>query len=298
MEDQIAINFSEDGLRILNICIGFVMFGVALDLTIGDFRRLFQNPKTALTGLVSQFLALPALTFLFIYLARPEYHLALGMILVAACPGGNVSNFICHIAKGNTALSVTLTSFATLLAIVLTPLNFSLWSGLLPYAENVEKAISISPLEMFKTILLIILVPLALGMLTNHFFKPAANKMRKPLRILSMLIFLAFLVIAFVNNADVFALHFDKVIWLVLIHNAIALGVGYFLAYLMKLPETDRRTIAIETGIQNSALGLVLIFNFFDGSGGMALVAAWWGIWHIVSGFGIAWFFQRRAIVS
>lgn len=293
MEDQLAINFNKEGLRILNMCIGFIMFGIALDLTLADFKRLFLNPKTALTGLFSQFVALPALTFILVLLFKPDYSLAMGLILVSACPGGNVSNFICHLAKGNTALSVTLTSFATLLAIVLTPINFGLWSSLLPYAEQAEQAISISPWDMFQTILLIILIPLVLGMLTNHFMHAMANKLRKPMKIISIVIFLGFLVIAFANNASVFAAYIDKVLWLVLFHNAIALGAGYLIATLMKVSDQDRRTITIETGIQNSALGLVLIFNFFGGSGGMALVAAWWGVWHIVSGFAIAGYFSR-----
>lgn len=296
MED-IHLNFNEDGLRILNICIGFVMFGIALDLTIADFKRLIQYPKKALTGIVSQFVLMPAATFVLVWILQPAAPMALGMLLVAACPGGNVSNFICHMSKGNTALSVTLTAFSTLLAIVLTPLNFGFWSSMLPAASSAEQAISIHPWDMFQTILLIILIPLVLGMLTNRFLHKVTLKIRKPMKFLSIIIFLGFLVIAFYNNMDVFAEHFQKVIWLVLAHNAVALAIGYGFARVMKLEERDRRTIAIETGIQNSALGLVLIFNFFDGNGGMALVAAWWGIWHIVSGFILAWYWTgKRAL--
>lgn len=292
--EEIQLNFNEGSLRILNICIGFIMFGIALDLTIDDFKRLVQYPVKAITGIVSQFLLMPAATFALVWILKPEPAIALGMILVAACPGGNVSNFICHMAKGNTALSVTLTAFSTLLAIVLTPLNFSFWSSMLPEASSAAKVISIQPWDMFQTILLIILIPLVMGMLVNQFAHKFTLKIRRPMKILSIIIFLGFLVIAFYNNMGVFAEHFEKVIWLVFAHNAIALTMGYGFAKLMRLEKRDRRTIAIETGIQNSALGLVLIFNFFDGNGGMALVAAWWGIWHIVSGFILAWYWTGR----
>lgn len=291
--DEIHLNFNEGSLRILNICIGFIMFGIALDLTLDDFKRLVQYPIKALTGIVAQFVLMPAATFALVWLFKPEPSIALGMILVAACPGGNISNFVCHMAKGNTALSVTLTAFSTLLAIVLTPLNFGFWSSMLPEASSTE-AISIHPWDMFQTILLIILIPLVLGMLANKFAHKATLMIRRPMKILSIIIFIGFLVIAFYNNMGVFAEHFEKVIWLVLAHNAVALTLGYSFAKLMRLEQRDRRTIALETGIQNSALGLVLIFNFFDGNGGMALVAAWWGIWHILSGFILAWYWTGR----
>lgn len=293
--DNIALNFTPESLVLLNVCIGFVMFGIALDLTVGDFKRLLDNPKASIIGMLSQFVLLPALTYLLVLLWRPEPTMALGMILVAACPGGNVSNFICYYAKGNAALSVTLTSLSTLLAIVLTPFNFGLYSSLLPAGMVAQHSIAISPLEMFQSILVIILLPLLLGMGFNHFFNSITAKLRKPISILSMVIFLGFIAMAFANNAGVFIKFFNVIVLLVFVHNALALGGGYGLARLFKLNEQDSRTIALETGIQNSGLGLVLIFTFFGGSGGMALIAAWWGIWHIVAGLALAYYWRTRA---
>lgn len=275
------------------------MFGVALDLTLDDFKRIAQYPRKSLTGLFSQLIILPALTFGVVWLMRPAYPLALGMILVAACPGGNVSNFICHMAKGNAALSVTLTAITTVLAIVLTPLNYGLYSGLLPYNEAQQVNITLSPVDMFETIFLIILIPLVLGMMANKLFPKVVDKGRKGVKILSIIILVGFIAIAFAKNAGIFVEYFNRVMWLVLIHNGLALVSGYFLArYLMRLQEADSRTVSLETGIQNSGLGLVLIFNFFDGSGGMALIAAWWGIWHIISGFALAWYWSRKTLKS
>jgi len=292
LDPSLSLNFSEESLTLLNICIGFVMFGIALDLSVGDFKRIWESPKASIAGVVSQFLVLPALTFLIILLWKPEPSLALGMILVAACPGGNVSNFICYFAKGNAALSVTLTSISTMLAIVLTPLNFGFWSSMVPGIEA-DQQIAISAWDMFLSILGIILIPLLLGMAFNRFFPKVTVKLRKPISILSIIIFLGFIAIAFSKNSEVFIEYFDVVMLLVLIHNAVALASGYGIATLFDLEHRDRRTIAIETGIQNSALGLVLIFTFFGGMGGMALIAAWWGIWHILSGFVLALWWRR-----
>jgi bile acid:Na+ symporter, BASS family len=273
------------------------MFGIALDLTVADFKRLAENPMASIAGVLSQFVLLPALTFLLVLVWKPEPAMALGMLLVAACPGGNVSNFICYFAKGNAALSVTLTSISTILAIFMTPFNFAFWSSMVP-GLDAEHQIVISAWEMFIQILGIILIPLILGMAFNHFFAKATAKLRKPISILSMIIFLGFIAMAFAKNASVFVAYFDVVMLLVFTHNAMALGMGYGVASLFRLDARDRRTIALETGIQNSGLGLVLIFNFFGGMGGMALIAAWWGIWHIISGFALALWWRSRPSVA
>lgn len=292
--DDIQLNFSEDSLRVLNICLGIIMFGVALDLHWADFKRLVSEPKSTLTGMVSQFLLLPFLTFLVVWIFKPHPSLALGMILVAACPGGNISNFMCQLAKGNIALSVSLTAITTLVAIFMTPLNFTLWGSILPETAQLMEVISIDPIDMFKTISTLLGLPLVLGMLFNHYFPKVTAKIKKPVKIASIIFFAAFVVIAFKNNYDHFLSYIHLVALMVLIHNAVGLLGGFGLGKLMRLPKNDVRAIAIETGIQNSALALILIFNFFDGKGGMALIAGWWGIWHIISGLSLAAFWSRK----
>ena len=128
--DHVRLNFSPTGLMILNIVIAFVMFGVALDIKWQNFKDVVLKPKSAITGIFSQFVLLPVVTFLFIILLNPTPTVALGMILIAACPGGNISNFMSAMAKGNVALSVSLTAVATLGATFMTPLNFALWGKL------------------------------------------------------------------------------------------------------------------------------------------------------------------------
>ncbi len=292
--DAIQIHFSRDALWLLNLCLAIIMFGVALDLRPADFKRLWQFPKASLLGIFSQFILLPALTFLLILLIQPKPSIALGMILVAACPGGNISNFMTHMAKGNAALSVSLTAFATVTAIFMTPFNLQFWGGLYPPTAAILKTVSISPWEIFQTIALILGIPLILGMWFRKIRPEIATKMSKWLKPLSILIFVAFVAIAFSMNLDIFLKVIHVVIFIVLVHNGMALTSGYVLARLFSLSREDRKTLTIETGIQNSGLGLLLIFTFFDGLGGMAIIAAWWGIWHIISGLSIGWYWSRQ----
>lgn len=291
--DAIRLNFNPESLHVLNWILAFIMFGVALELKAADFIRLKDQPKASVVGIAAQFVLLPALTFLLIVVLRPHPSLALGMMLVAACPGGNISNFLTHLARGNTALSVSLTAFGTVLAIVSTPVNLNLWAGLYAPTSGLLHNISLDAWNMIETIVTLAGIPLVLGMLVNHYFPRVAAWISKGVKPISIVIFLGFVGIAFSNNYEHFTAHISKVVVLVLVHNAVALATGYFAARWAGLPVADQRTISIETGIQNSGLGLILIFRFFDGMGGMALVAAWWGIWHIVSGLTLALLWAR-----
>lgn len=296
--DSIQIHFSQEALWLLNLCLAIVMFGVALDISPSDFKRLWRSPKSSLLGVASQFIILPALTFGLILILQPKPSIALGMILVAACPGGNISNFMTHLSGGNTALSVSLTAFATFAAIFMTPFNLQFWGNLYPPTASVLRTISINPLDIFKTIALILGLPLILGMWWRSYQPELAQKMAKWLKPLSILIFIGFVAVAFSLNYDIFKKVIHLVILIVLIHNAVALSSGYLLARIFSLPLADQKTLTIETGIQNSGLGLLLIFTFFEGLGGMTIIAAWWGIWHILSGLAISWYWSGKTQLS
>ncbi|MBV6654084.1 MAG: bile acid:sodium symporter family protein [Mameliella sp.] len=294
--DAIKINFNPEQLRLLNICLAFIMFGVALDLRVDNFRELLRRPKAPVLGLTSQLILLPILTIGLIYLFRPAPSIALGMLLVSACPGGNVSNFAVHLSKANTALSVLMTSVSTLAAVVITPLYFTLLTPLVPGSEGLQGDIYVSPLSMVTTIVQLILVPLLIGMALHAKFPKITAVLKKPVRMLSMAIFIGFVIFALYANYDNIINYLYIVFYLVVIHNAVALISGYQWALRNGLPQADARAISIETGIQNSGLALILIFNFFDGLGGMALVAAFWGVWHLISAFSLAMWWQFRPI--
>ena len=292
--EEATVIFSEASLSVLNACLGFIMFGIALDLSIQDFKRLRKFPKASIVGVASQFVVLPFLTWLLVITLQPQAGLALGMILVAACPGGNTSNFMTHLSKGNAALSITLTTIATASAVLLTPLNFGFWSSLVPGLTGMAEGFSLSPGHMLGVIAVIILLPLFLGMATAASFPSFTAMIRKPVRVFSLLIFSLFIIIALVNNWHLFKTYGKEVFSLVIVHNLIALSAGYGLARVSNLGEYNARAIALETGLQNSGLGLVLIFNFFGGAGGMALIAACWGVWHLISGLILAFFWSNR----
>lgn len=298
--DWIRLNFSSGGLLFMNITIAFIMFGVALEIKIKQFKDVLIKPKSAILGVISQFVALPALTFLLVLIIKPSPSVALGMILVAACPGGNISNFISSLAKANIELSVSLTAFATMVAIFMTPLNFAIWGGLYSGTADLVIPIEIDVWEMMKTVLILLGIPIVLGMAFSAKFPETAKKIVKPFKIFSILIFTSYIVGALASNFNFFLDYIHLIILIVFIHNLLALLTGFSIGSLFKLPKPDVRTLTIETGIQNSGLALVLIFNpnLFDGLGGMAFVAAWWGIWHILAGLGIATFWSRKPLVK
>ena len=292
--DDLKINFDENGLWVLNTAISIIMFGVALGITINDFKRLFKNPKVIFVGILSQFFVLPIATFLLVILLKPHPSLALGMMLIAACPGGNVSNFFSKMAGGNAALSVSLTAFATLICIVMTPFNLQFWGSLYEPTNEIIKTVSLNSYDLFKLVTLILGIPLILGMVIKHYYSTMAKKIEKILKPLSMLVFIALILIAFSQNITVFKNYIHHVAILVIAHNIIAFILGFYTAKSFSLNKKDTKTIAIETGVQNGGLGLLLIFGFFDGLGGMALLAAFWGIWDVFSGMILASYWGRK----
>ncbi|WP_194775675.1 bile acid:sodium symporter family protein [Pararhodonellum marinum] len=294
--DSSVLNLNQDGLLMLNISLAIIMFGVALDLKVADFRAIAENPKSFLIGLFSQFLFLPLLTFGLVWWLAPPPSVALGMFLVAACPGGNVSNFLSHLAKGNAALSVSLTAFSTLFSVFLTPFNFALWAGMYSPAAGMLKDISLNYFDVFNTVALILGVPLIIGIYINSQYPEFSLKATRILKPISILIFASFVSIAFFHNYDLFLKYILLIFFWVLAHNLTALFSGFSLAKIFDLNLPDTKTLTIETGIQNSGLALVLIFTYFDGLGGMAIIAAWWGIWHIVSGMGVAWVWSKYQV--
>lgn len=296
MVDQVRLNFNPQGLLVINIAIGLMMFGVALDLKLEDFKRIIVSPKAPGIGLVAQFILLPALTFLLTLILRPQPSIALGMILVAACPGGNLSNIITYLAKGNCAVSISMTAVSTAAAVVMTPLNLALWGGLNPDTAEILRKVSLSPVDVFTTIFLILGIPLILGLTLSRIFPTLADKVRKPFKIFSLVFFMVIICGALAANWSIFLKVVGVVMLIVLLHNALALNLGYWSGRLCGLDERDSRAVCIEVGIQNAALGLVLVFNFFEGLGGMAILVAWWGTWHIIAGLITAFIFTRFAL--
>ena len=292
--DQVKINFDSQGLWILNLALAVIMFGVALGIKPSDFKRLFKEPKLVLIGVLLQFVLLPLLTFLLVLLIKPQPSIALGMMMVAACPGGNISNFMTHLSNGNTALSVSLTAFATFIAVFMTPFNFQFYGYLYEPTSVLLKEVQLNPFDLLEVVLLILGIPLILGMLLRSKNEKLAILISKRLKPLSIIVFIIIVILDFSNNIEVFNTYAHHVIGIGILHNILAILLGFTVAKAFNLSFENQKTLAIETGIQNSGLGLLLIFTFFNGLGGMAILAAFWGIWHIISGLAISYYWSYK----
>jgi BASS family bile acid:Na+ symporter len=271
-----------------------MMLGMSLDLKLSDFKRIILAPKAPVIGLITQFLLMPAMTFLLILVLKPIPSIALGMILIAACPGGNLSNIVTYLAKGNAAVSISMTAVSTAAAVVMTPLNLALWGELYTPTSLILKKVHLSPTDVFVTIFLILGIPLILGLTLSHFFPNLADKVRRPFKIFSFLFFIIFVVFALKANWSIFIDCIGLIIFAVFLHNGVAFLTGYSAGKIFRLDDKDLRAVTIEVGLQNSALGMILAIQFFDGLGGTAIIAAWWGVWHIISGLSLATFWSLR----
>ncbi len=299
--DAVQLNFNQGSVNIMNVAIAFIMFGVALSIKPEHFKTLVLNPKPVILGVISQYVLLPALTFLLVMIIRPSTAVAMGMILVAACPGGNVSNLISSISKSNITLSVSLTALTTVMSLFMTPFNFAFWGSLYAKHSPLLVPITIDPVEMFRTVFLILGIPVILGMFVGMKFPKFTKRIDKTVQTVSILFFVGFIVAALAGNFSLFLRYIHLIFFLVLLHNGLAYVSGYYFPKSLKVNEINCRTISIETGIQNSGLGLALIFNprIFPPElelGGMAFIAAWWGIWHIIAGLMLAFYWRRRVI--
>ena len=300
--DSIDVTLNAGGMNTINIVLAFVMYGVALGIHPSIFVEVFKKPKSQILGMCCQLVLLPLLTFLLTlaFGTSISWTMALGMILVASCPGGNISNFMSSLSKANVELSVSLTAVSTALAILMTPFNFWLYGNLYLHFANVagEVPTLVIPLwDVFKTIFILLGIPLTAGILTARYLPKVAAVLKKPLQYLSILFFLAMVVLSFMGNLDAFLKCIKYIFLIVLLHNFLALSIGFGVGSAFRVPRRDRRTLTIETGIQNSGLGLVLLLgtNLFAGfppHGGTLVITAWWGVWHIVSGLTVSGIFN------
>ena len=302
--DSIDVTLNAGGMHTINVVLAFVMFGVALGIKPRTFVEVFQKPKSVIIGVVCQQILLPLFTFLLAVILRDSisWTMAMGMILVASCPGGNISNFMSSLSKANVELSVSLTAISTALAIFMTPFNFWLYGNMYLKIANVAQEvpeIAIPLMDVFRTIFILLGIPLVLGILTSHHLPKLAEKLKKPFTYFSIVFFVVMVVLSFIGNLDAFMKCIKQIFLVVLAHNALALLIGYGSGRAFKVSEADLRTLTIESGIQNSGLGLVLLlgtalFANFPPHGGTLVITAWWGVWHIIGGLAVSVYFNWK----
>lgn len=314
--DSVDIALGSGTGLIMSIVLALIMFGIALGIKIDTLKSIFTKPKSIITGLALQWVGLPLVTFLLIAALNSFLTpmVCLGMLLVASCPGGNISNFMSSFSKGNIELSVSMTAVSTVFAPVITPFNFWFWGNMYLKFAALSGTLTIPHLvipfaEIFKTVFIILGIPIILGVLFSHYFPKLTAKIQSPFNIFSIAVFIVMVLGMFIPHWDIFVEYIIFIFILVFIHNACAFATGYYGATLMKLPKKDRRSITIEVGIQNSGLGLTLLLNpaIFHPEvwnnpesgimyGGMLFVTAWWGIWHIISGLTLSSIFRRKKL--
>jgi len=276
----------------LAFILAMMMFAVALGLRAEHFRFFKENPKVYLSGVIAQLIGLPLLTLILCFMIKPQPSIALGMILVACCPGGNVSNILALFGRANTALSVSLTATSSIAAAFLTPISILFWSSLYPPTDNLLTEINLDVPQFLLQTLIILAVPLTIGMGVAKLAPNIAAKLQKPLAVIAALGLIAIIITACLKYMPVFLAMGMAIFWIVLLHNGLAFLMGYMAGVITKADVRSRRALTFEVGIQNSGLGIVILLTQLGGLGGAGAIAGLWGTWHIIAGLILVAVFQ------
>jgi len=279
---------------ILSLVLATMVFSVALELKVSDFTRVAQTPRAVICGLIPQFVLLPGATWLVTLALDLPPNIEAAMLLVASCPGGSLSNVVTHQGRGNTALSVSISAVASVLALFLTPFNFTWMMATNPVTASWMRELSIDPSDILFSLLALLALPMALGLALGHYRPALTEKIRKPLGNFSLLALLAFIAIGLVRQRELLNLQILPQLVIVVLHNALGLVLGWLCALAFRVDERDMRAIVIEGGMQNSGLALGIIAVQFNADLGMVIIASLWGIWHIVSGMTLAVLWRRK----
>ncbi len=279
---------------ILSLVLATMVFSVALEVKPDDFRRVMQTPRAVLCGLIPQFILLPVGTWLATLALDLPPNIEVAMILVASCPGGSLSNVVTHFGRGNTALSVSISAAASLLALVATPFNFSWMVASNPNTASWLKVLAIDPSDIWISLVLLLALPMSLGLIVATRFPAFTSKIQKPLANFVLFMLLAFIVAGLFKERQLLNLALLPLLLIVVLHNASGLFFGWITSMAMRVSERDRRAVMIEGGMQNAGLALGIIAVQFNSDIGMVTLASLWGIWHIVSGMTLATIWRRK----
>lgn len=292
--DNMVIEMGAGSQLVLIAILGTMMFAVALGLRPQHFAFFKTDPKHYFTGVVAQILGLPLLTLGLVYALNPPPSLALGMILVACCPGGNISNILALFARANTALSVSMTATSSVAAALITPISILFWSSLYGPTRALLNEINFDAVDFLLQTLLILGLPILLGMLTVWKLPKLADKLQKPLAMISAIGLVLIILKGFYDYRELVLGAGMMIFPLVVLHNALALALGYFSGRLSGADVPTRRAMTFEIGIQNSGLGFIILLTQLNGLGGTAGITGMWGLWHMIGG-GILVFLFRNA---
>lgn len=270
----------------VNTLLGIVMFGMGLTLKPVDFKVVFSRPKDVIIGCIAQFTLMPLLAFLLTKLFQLPAELAVGVILVGTCPGGTSSNVMTYLSGGDVALSVGMTAVSTILAPLLTPLLTLLYAG---------QRVDVNVMNMFLSIVKVVLLPIAGGFLINRFLRSVTEKIVRVLPLISTTAIVAIVVAVVAANAEKILTSGLLIVAVVILHNLLGYATGFGVGKLLKLDETKCRAISIEVGMQNSGLATSLAATHFAQYPLATIPGAVFSVWHNISGAVLANIFARTA---
>lgn len=287
---------------LLGVCLAFTMLTVATGLRPQDFRFARTHPTSIAIGFFAQVIALPLVTLALVKALGVSPGLALGMIIVACCPGGAMSNLITKMAGGDAAYSVALTMLSSFFSALLLPVAILFWVSLHAPASALINEINIDRAGFILRTTFILVIPLTIGLTVSWFRPDLARKLHGWFMPLSLLILVGLIIAGMISNSDVIVSHGAKLVPLVILHNSIAFLTGGVIGYLMLKDRKKSRSLVIEVGIQNAGLGLIIVMAELGGFGEAALLVGTWSIWHLIGGFALAglfrYFDKRRLLVA
>ena len=279
---------------ILSLVLATMVFAVALEVKVQDFKRVAQTPKAVICGLIPQFILLPVGTWLATLVLDLPPNVEVAMILVASCPGGSLSNVVTHYGRGNTALSVSVSAVASVIALFATPFNFSWMVASNPNTAQWLKVLAIDPSDIWLSLVLLLALPMSLGLVVANRLPSLTARIQKPLGNFALFMLLAFIVAGLIKERQLLNMALLPLLLIVVLHNASGLFFGWITSKVMGVSVRDRRAVMIEGGMQNAGLALGIIAVQFNSDLGMVTIASLWGIWHIVSGMTLATIWRRH----
>lgn len=296
--DDFSLEISDGFDLAIKAMIALLLLGIAMDVRFRDLREVARRPVVFAAVTAAQFVIVPALSVVLIAAFDLPPSVALGMLLVVSGPAGSMSNLLTHRARGDVALSVSLTTLSSILSAVVTPVALAFWASLSPQADQVLDAVDLDPVEVLLEVLGLIVAPFVLGILVARYLPRVAERVRPLVEPIVLAMLLLVVVGGLAANLGDSAPYLLEIGPAVVAQNALSLAVGFLVALLCRVPTAQRRAITLETGVRNTALALVLAVSFFPEYGGVALVCALWGFWDVATGLALATFWRRRTGVT
>jgi BASS family bile acid:Na+ symporter len=283
------------GKVFLPVSLAIIMLGMGMSLIPADFTRIIKYPKAILIGLTNQLILLPIIGFSLAIAFDLNPVMAVGLMILAACPGGATSNLITQLCKGNIALSVTLTAFASIISILTIP--FILSYALEYFGSSTDTTIKLPIVDTILQIMVITVIPISIGMLIRKFKTNFSKRMEKPMRIASTVLFILVFLAVLAANFNIIGKGMKEVGLVTLLLNIATMGLGYITAKLFKLNLKNTISITIESGIQNGTLAFVIATSILNNAE-MGIPAGAYAIWMFTTGGFLIWRFGKRTEIS